>query len=157
MSAAVLADLATLINTEHSAAQSAYGSALEHALRVGELLTQAKTQCAHGAWLPWLSENCPEIAERTAQAYMRLHRERDRLPKSATVADLTVRGSLEFLVDPPPAPEAAQEQHEPDVGSGDALDRVQAGICDDADADKALLRAGDIAAASRCAARIRKG
>jgi hypothetical protein len=92
-----LTTLADEINREHVEARSAYGSAVDHALRVGELLTQAKKQCPHGGWLPWLKDNCPQIAERTAQAYMRLHRERDRLPKSATVADLTFRDTMREL------------------------------------------------------------
>lgn len=58
--------LAADVRREHEAAQAAFASAVEHAIRCGELLTQAKAQLPHGAWLPWLIEHFP-ASTRTAQ------------------------------------------------------------------------------------------
>jgi len=63
--------LAQDIRREHEAAQQAFASAVEHAVRCGELLAEAKAQVRHGAWLPWLAENFL-ASVRTAQGYMRL-------------------------------------------------------------------------------------
>ncbi|CAN5756190.1 hypothetical protein BH24ACT18_BH24ACT18_04150 [soil metagenome] len=67
--------LAQRINAEHHACALAAGAALRHAVRCGALLREAKAEASHGAWLPWLRENF-EGAPRTAQLYMKLHRER---------------------------------------------------------------------------------
>jgi hypothetical protein len=85
-----LLDLASQINQEHDACEEAYRSGLDHARRAGSLLNQVKSQLRFGQWLPWLAENCT-IAERTAQAYMRIDREWAKLEESATVAGLSFR------------------------------------------------------------------
>jgi len=59
---------------------------LDKAIRVGELLTEQKASLGHGAWLPWIRENCP-FAERTARDYMRFWERREEL-KTASLADL---------------------------------------------------------------------
>ena len=99
-----LSDIATQINTEHARVQSAIREGLQHALKCGELLAQAKALVNHGEWLPWLSKNCA-VSERTAQAYMRVFQNWPELSKSATVADLTYRGALALLADPFESPE----------------------------------------------------
>jgi hypothetical protein len=72
---------------------------VHHALEAGRLLLEAKAGLPHGAWLPWLQENCA-FPERTARLYMKVARE---LPahlegdKSATVADLTLREAVDLL------------------------------------------------------------
>jgi Protein of unknown function (DUF3102) len=65
-----LAALALRIKFEHEAAAVAVKSSVDHAIKAGQLLLQAKTLVQYGNWLPWLRENC-DIAERTAQLYMR--------------------------------------------------------------------------------------
>ncbi|MGE0542427.1 MAG: DUF3102 domain-containing protein [Dehalococcoidia bacterium] len=92
--------LAQQIRAEHEQVGAALQKSLGHALRAGDLLIEAKAQIDHGAWLPWLAEHCG-LAERTAQAYMRLARNRHQL-KSATVADLGVREALTLLADQRP-------------------------------------------------------
>jgi hypothetical protein len=105
--------LADKINAEHDACRATMQKGLEHALKAGQLLMEAKSGLAHGEWLPWLQTNCPDISERTAQRYMRLAENGDELEaKSATVADLTMRAAEEALTtprgiegnDPPVAP-----------------------------------------------------
>lgn len=95
-----LLDLAAQINQEHDACEQAYRSGLEHARKAGNLLNQVKAQVksqfGHGRWLPWLAENC-RVAERTAQAYMRIDREWARLAESATIAELSFRDALTLL------------------------------------------------------------
>ena len=44
---------------------------LQHAINAGHLLITAKAKLdTHGRWLPWLHTHCPQVSERTAQAYM---------------------------------------------------------------------------------------
>jgi hypothetical protein len=75
--------LAGQIKLAHANAESA----VQHGIRAGEALIEAKSLLDHGAWLPWLAANVG-FSERTAQAYMRVA----RLSKSATVADLRIGG-----------------------------------------------------------------
>jgi Protein of unknown function (DUF3102) len=92
--------LAAEINAEHEAAFGKAREAIEHARRAGELLLEAKAAVGHGKWLPWLKANC-HFGERTAQGYMRLASQWDRLQaKSATVADLGLRDALALLAEP---------------------------------------------------------
>jgi Protein of unknown function (DUF3102) len=102
-----LGKLAEEINAEHQACEEALRSGLRHAVRAGELLTEAKGQIKHGEWGRWVAENF-EGSERTAQAYMRVWRELPKL-KGANpqrVTDLSFRGALEELS----APLAPQEE-----------------------------------------------
>src|ERR1039457_6214609 len=46
--------------------------AIDCAQMCGRALTAAKARVEHGEWLPWLAANCPEVAPRTAQKWMRL-------------------------------------------------------------------------------------
>jgi hypothetical protein len=89
---------------------------LQQALRLGELLLQAKAKVGHGKFKAWLERNC-ELSERSAQRYMAL---KDGWPKieawlkdnSATVADLSLR-KAEQIIAPPP-----KEEEEKPNGSG---------------------------------------
>jgi hypothetical protein len=94
--------LAERINEGHRLAESHARSAVEHALRCGELLIEAKAKINHGQWLPWLKANCA-VSERTAQAYVRLARELPALApgKAQRVADLPLREALKALVSEP--------------------------------------------------------
>jgi hypothetical protein len=83
---ASLATLAAEINREAGLADEAWALAVQHALRAGELLIQAKAELRHGEWLPWLRDNF-ERSERTAQLYMALARNPQR------VAGLSLRAA----------------------------------------------------------------
>ena len=92
--------LAERINAGHEAYLATARKALEHALDAGATLHEVKTGLPHGEWLPWLKTNCPGISERSAQRYIRLAKNKDRLKeKSATVADLTLREADWILSD----------------------------------------------------------
>ena len=68
-----LSTIAAEINTEHGLVIESFRRGLQHARRAGALLTAAKEQLDHGAWLPWLREHCPDISIQVAQRYMRIH------------------------------------------------------------------------------------
>lgn len=59
------------INRCHEEATRAAGTAVEWAVRAGELLAEVKAGLPHGSWLPWLRENFDGHAT-TARDYMRL-------------------------------------------------------------------------------------
>jgi len=96
-----LPTLAEQINAEHQKWEAAARDALGHALKVGELLIEAKAQVTHGEWGAWVDENCA-FSQRTAQLYMQVARE---IEKSATVADLTLSDAAKLLA----APKADEE------------------------------------------------
>src|SRR4051812_29165519 len=86
--------LAAVAVAEHEAFERDARSAIGHAIRAGEALIAAKAKVRHGEWLPWLEAHFP-ASERTAQGYMRLARNPQR------VADLgTVRAGLAELAEP---------------------------------------------------------
>src|SRR5260221_8047935 len=58
-------------------------TSLKKALQLGELLTGVKESLPHREWLPWIKNNLQQIAERTAQNYMRIWKNRERI-KSAS-------------------------------------------------------------------------
>jgi len=65
--------IAVDLRREVEGADRAWRTAVEHAVRAGELLTEAKAQVQHGEWLRWLQAHFPG-APRPAQDYMRLAR-----------------------------------------------------------------------------------
>jgi hypothetical protein len=74
------------INQLHSEIIAAALTSFEKAVRLGELLRDAKYQVGHGNWLKWVKANLV-FSERTARNYLRIHANRSRL-KSANVSDL---------------------------------------------------------------------
>jgi hypothetical protein len=91
-----LGDLAARIRAEHDAAGTALKKSVEHAMAAGEMLIEAKAQLQHGQWLPWL-ESCG-IAERTAQRYVKLARNRVLIEgKPDTVSDLSISSALALV------------------------------------------------------------
>lgn len=107
-----LAELAGRINAEHLQAEHALREGLLHAQKAGELLLEAKRQCRHGEWLPWLKANV-QFSARTAQAYMRVAKRWPELEaKAQHVADLPYREAIGLLSQPDQkeaTPEDAEE------------------------------------------------
>ncbi len=87
--------LATRINEEHRACERAVVSAVEHAIRAGEMLLEAKERAGHGNWGDWLRQHF-EGSERHAQRYMHIARRKDEL-NPTRVSDLSIRGALREL------------------------------------------------------------
>jgi hypothetical protein len=98
----------------HNEVTSHLKMSLQKAIEVGELLTEQKQSLNHGDFTPWIKDNLP-FTEKTAQNYMRLHRERDRL-KTETVSDL--KSAYKLLS----APENDREQVEALQHAAGALD-----------------------------------
>ncbi len=97
---ASLADYAAVINDAHRAAFQSAQTAIEHARVAGEHLIKAKAALNHGEFGKWLAANV-ECSDRTAQGYMRVATNWTQVEsKSATVADLTLRGALDALSKP---------------------------------------------------------
>ena len=96
-----LAALADKINEEHRRCEGALLEGMEHAIRAGEHLLQAKELAPHGSWLGWLRDNF-EGSKRTAQDYMRVAREVPRLPAEMrdAVAHLPYREIIRTLAAP---------------------------------------------------------
>ena len=93
-----LVALADEIRTEVSAAEADFQSAVQHGIKAGEKLIEAKDLVKHGEWLPWLEANF-DGSERTARNYMALARNRQR------VADLpSIREAVALLTEPKPDP-----------------------------------------------------
>ena len=83
--------LAAEINQSHVLAMQHSGRAVQHALRCGDLLIEAKAKIPHGQWLPWLRQNV-DFSERSVQAYMRVAVRLGRNPQR--VADLSLRDAM---------------------------------------------------------------
>jgi Protein of unknown function (DUF3102) len=82
------------IQKHHLLAQAAAKTAVEHALKAGKLLVQAKAAAKHGEWLSFLIE--VGINVRTAQRYMKLANNEHKL-KYDTVSHLTITEALQDI------------------------------------------------------------
>ena len=61
---------ADAINKEHRLARESAETAVDHAIRCGQLLIEKKKTLAHGEWIPWIEHNC-EFHINRANRYMR--------------------------------------------------------------------------------------
>ena len=66
--APILATLPARINAEHALAQQCAETAVQHAVRCGQLLLEVKGGLKHGEYEKWVSENC-RFAVSTARLY----------------------------------------------------------------------------------------
>lgn len=73
---ATLDTLAGAIRDELAEAEAHYLSAAQHAANAGDRLIEAKGQCQHGTWIPWLKANVPTLSQPQASRFMRLARAR---------------------------------------------------------------------------------
>jgi hypothetical protein len=94
-----LQDLARSINESHQQCEHSLKTGMEHALKAGRLLLEAKEKVEHGQWLAWLEANC-EVSDRLAQKYMRVARELPKLGEANTprVADLSFRQAIDLVL-----------------------------------------------------------
>lgn len=100
--------LAVEIRNAHGLVEDSARSTVEHAIRAGELLIEAKAQVRHGEWLPYLTQT--GIPQKTANNYMRLAANQPR------VADLgSVREALAELAEPRAVPELEVEAVEVEI------------------------------------------
>jgi hypothetical protein len=106
MSTALCVRLAEEIREEHAKALTAARTAVDHAVRCGQLLAEAKENVPHGEWGGWLDENFP-ASRRTAQGYMRLA----QASETQALAHLGIEGALRELA----APKTDVEAEAPEV------------------------------------------
>ena len=66
------------LNDLHQQIEGKLRSTVQDAIRAGELLTQAKDDLPHGAFLPWIEENCI-FSQQTASRYMTLCKHQSKL------------------------------------------------------------------------------
>ena len=81
------------IEHEHQAAIGSARSAIEHAVRCGQLLIEAKASIGHGGWLPWVKANLT-FGDRQAQKYMRLADHSDQIRTESS--HLSINEALEL-------------------------------------------------------------
>jgi Protein of unknown function (DUF3102) len=79
---------------------------LQQALKLGDLLLQAKARLDHGKFAQWLEKNALEISDRSAQRYMALRSDWPKIEawckaNSATVADLSLNKAQRIIMAPP--------------------------------------------------------
>ena len=87
-----LEGLTTLIRQECERSMEAARTSLDHALRAGEYLLQAKERISHGQWMSWLAEHC-QLNQRVANNYMRLARHQQEVSQW----DCTITEALNLL------------------------------------------------------------
>jgi phage N-6-adenine-methyltransferase len=103
-----LHDIAQAIEHEHQATMGAFRTTLDHAIRCGELLIQAKAQVPHGQWLLWIKSNLT-LKLRQCQVYMRIAEKREAINAQST-AHLTIDGALALIAE-------TRQAHPPGFGS----------------------------------------
>jgi len=90
-------DLAARINAAHEEVKNSIRRGAEHAIKAGQLLLQAKETVGHGVFLEWVGEHCT-CTPRTAQLYMKLAKEKDKLGSNAkSISYLTLTEAMEML------------------------------------------------------------
>lgn len=67
-----LGELAATVNDEYALMTGDMTRAVKRAIRIGELLTEAKSEVAHGEWIPWVRDNLV-FNERQAQKFIRIN------------------------------------------------------------------------------------
>jgi hypothetical protein len=88
MSGELIEGIASEINREHAQVQECFRAGFNHALRVGELLFEAKDELEHGKFTDWVEANC-DFGIRMAQHYMEFHANKDYLLEAKRVSHLT--------------------------------------------------------------------
>jgi len=96
-----LPSLASEINARHNQTIASARTTLVSAREAGELLIEAKAQVDHGQWAKWLSENCPDLSQRTANEYKRVFENWEAIEsKLAVTANLTIGSALSSIAKP---------------------------------------------------------
>jgi protein gp37 len=117
-----LPGLAKQINAEHDAAVGSARDAIEHVIRAGNLLIEAKAKVKHGEWQDWVERNC-RFSIDTAQVYMKVAKNRacsvfDSQPQSLRQALEMLSESVAESRRPAPEPEPDDE---PEADASDVV------------------------------------
>ena len=149
----ILADTATDtaakdINEQHRLARQSAETAVEHAIRCGELLIAQKAGAAHGTFGRWIESNC-EFSQATANNYMKAAQNPNALGNSLRSLYRSGR-----QVEQTTALAGHDEQQDDDVDDldhGDDRDEDRVGADDDREDD----RGDDDAASAATSAHVR--
>lgn len=108
--------LSEAINAAHDAAKGAGKTLLTKAREAGDLLLQAKAECAHGEFKAWVGENCT-FSYRQAANYMTVAKNAARCTFDP---DTSIRAFLDHLTaDAPPVEDADATAASHDTEEGD--------------------------------------
>ena len=119
-----LETLAAEINAESRAFVTGLRKTVEHGIRAGQKLAEAKALCAYGEWLTWLEENV-EVSVRSAQEFMRLYKHRYAVRvKARDSAHLSVSAALKELAEPKPEPSSLEDHQQQATAHTEAGDRA---------------------------------
>lgn len=70
----------------HEGIVSSMRRSVQDAIRIGELLTEAKADLDHGEFLPWIERELP-FSNKTAESYMRLYGYRSKIESASNLQD----------------------------------------------------------------------
>jgi len=90
-------DLASAINQEHALVYQATIDALDHAIRCGQFLLEAREQVPDGKWTEWIEANL-NIAVSAATRYQRIATYREHL-LAAEVRPKSINAAMTYLRD----------------------------------------------------------
>jgi hypothetical protein len=126
-----LAVLAEEITRADGVFRRSASAALAAAIEAGRALVEVKGLLPHGAWQPWLRDNCA-MSSRSARRYMQLA---DADLKTDTATALSIRGALAEITRQTTDRKLYQECREAlQDYTGAGFDRVVDGIADPAEA-----------------------
>jgi hypothetical protein len=89
--------LAAIANAEHTHVHLAGRALMEHAIRAGEALLEARKLVERGHWMEWAAEHV-EVDITTAYRYMRMAEYRDQVLASDA---RSIEGAIQLLADHP--------------------------------------------------------
>jgi hypothetical protein len=97
-----LRELVTKINEGHAWLLKSSQSVLERAIKVGDMLIEAKSIVAHGHFLKWIETNCNGMSDKTAERYMKLAENKAKLSeikkeKFDTMSNLTLNEAIRII------------------------------------------------------------
>jgi hypothetical protein len=78
----------------HDKITAALKTSLQNAIRIGELITEVRSETKHGEWLPWIKEHMP-FSDETARKYMKLHQHQDKFQSDWNLTD-----AYEYILPP---------------------------------------------------------
>jgi hypothetical protein len=127
-----LETLADQINHAHEIAMNWAQTAIDRAIEVGRLLSEAKSLVAHGEWRSWVEANCA-FQERQAQRYMRAYERREAIKSNASSEDAfaSLNDALASIATPrelPPSEDDDPSTWRPQKRLNEEMDRILAEI-----------------------------
>ena len=100
----MVVNVADRINEVYALSEKAASSAIDYAIQIGELLTEAKAGMVHGTWIPWVDANLKFKSDQ-ASRYMRLAGYKKEIEANASLkTDLNILSLLKQLTPPKPEP-----------------------------------------------------